>query len=319
MLKGRARTVTIILLTAYTVLMLYFLYIGFNRASDIHDGGYRYNLIPDGIPLYLPIGHNLKIWFFNFANFAAFLPYGILVPQLFPCRFLRFISIFLVSIVLLETVQMVTHLGSFDIDDVLINTLGAAIGFLAQQLVRPPKDSVKGLSKIVFITILLSIGTTVTIQGVNHLFAQATKIEAGKEIGLHELPLKSGSVAWETSLTGFEAGRKEVEPQMNVLSRNNSGNCTFTYQLDGKYLTFSSYSAIPDDIFHGESTVIITVDGVEASRSTYIADGKEREVPAYSEMDIQGAQELTISIMNEDQNPNINVLMWDAILTEIKK
>ncbi|MFD3274038.1 VanZ family protein [Paenibacillus dendritiformis] len=170
MFKGKVRKVTITLLAAYTVVILYFLFFAFDRTSRIHNQEYWYNLIPNGIPLYFPLGRDFQSWFFNFANFAAFLPYGILIPLLFPCRFLRFIILFCVSIFMIEILQMITHLGSFDIDDVFINTLGATIGFCAQKLVPRSKDTIKGMSKVVIITILLSFGTTVIVEGVNNLF-----------------------------------------------------------------------------------------------------------------------------------------------------
>lgn len=170
MFKGKVRKVTIALLVAYTILMLYFLFFGFDRMSHISNQEYWYNLIPNGIPLYFPIDRDFQSWYFNFANFAAFLPYGIFIPLLFPCRFSRFIILFCVSISIIEILQMITHLGSFDIDDVLINTLGSTIGFCAQKLVPRSKDTIKGMSKVVIITTLLSIGTTLIVDGMNNFF-----------------------------------------------------------------------------------------------------------------------------------------------------
>ncbi|MFD1954575.1 VanZ family protein [Paenibacillus thailandensis] len=318
MFTGKGRTFTITVLAAYTVLLLYYFYFGFNRISHANNQELRLDLIPDGIPLYLPMGRDLDNWFFNFANFAAFLPYGILIPLLFPCRFLRFIGLFLVSIVLIETVQMLTRLGSFDIDDVLMNTLGAAVGFLAQKLVSRSKDTIKGMSKVIFIAVLLSFGTTVVVQEMNHFFAKASKIEEGRQIGLNELTINAGSVSWDTSLAGFEAGSDKVKPKINLYSRDNPGTNTFTYRLDGKYLKISGYAAIPDDISRGAGTIIFAIDGEDMDTTSYMADGAERGGPQYFETDIQGAKELTVKIMNEDQNPNTNVLLWDVTLTEIK-
>lgn len=318
MFKGKARSITISLLAAYTALMLYFLYFGFDRTSHIDNAGYMFNFIPSEIPLYSPIGKDLHIWFFNFANFAAFIPYGIFIPMLFRCSFLRFISIFCISILVLEAIQMVTHLGSFDIDDVLTNTLGAAIGFCAQKLVARSKDTVKGMSKIFIIAILLSISTIVLVEGMNNFLKDASKVEAGREIGLHELTLKDGSVSWDENLTSFEVAHQKVEPKINLYSRENPGTNTFTLQLDGKYLKISGYSAIPDDVSHGASTITFILDGKEIDTSSYAVNGAERSNENYFETDIQGAKELTVKIINEDENPNTNVLLWDVTLTEIK-
>jgi len=50
----------------------------------------------------------------------------------------------------------------------------------------------------------------------------------------------------------------------------------------------------------------------------YAVNGAERSNENYFETDIQGAKELTVKIINEDENPNTNVLLWDVTLTEIK-
>ncbi|WP_271754758.1 VanZ family protein [Cohnella sp. JJ-181] len=300
------------------MLLLYFMYFGFDRISHADNRAYAYNLVPDGIPLNLPTGRDFRIWLFNFSNFAAFLPYGMLIPLLFRCRFLRFLGVFLLAILMLEAVQMLTHLGSFDMDDVLMNSLGASVGFLAQRSVPGSKDTWTGMGKAVVMAILLSFGTTVVVAGINNLYAKATKIEAGRIVGLHELPLKAGSVAWDTSLPSFEVGGRKVEPQLNLFSRNNPGTVMFTYRLDGKYMTLSGYSAVPDDVARGESTIIYTVDGKEIGTASYAVNGTDRDSdPGYFESDLRGADELTVTVMNKDR-PTTNVLLWDLTLTEIK-
>ncbi|BBH22517.1 hypothetical protein Back11_38620 [Paenibacillus baekrokdamisoli] len=45
-------------------------------------------------------------------------------------RFGRFIVLFILAILVLETLQSLTHLGAFDVDDVISNTLGGAIGYV---------------------------------------------------------------------------------------------------------------------------------------------------------------------------------------------
>ncbi|MFD7523101.1 VanZ family protein [Paenibacillus chitinolyticus] len=167
MYQGKLRKMTLLLLGLYTGLIFYFLYIGFNRSSHIVDRGMRYNLIPQGIPLHYPMGRDFHSWIFEFGNFAAFVPFGLLIPLLFRCKFVPFIACFLVSITFLETVQMVTRLGAFDIDDIVINTLGAAVGFWAQRLAPGRRDSLPGIVRLVWITIFLSAGTVAAVGGMN--------------------------------------------------------------------------------------------------------------------------------------------------------
>jgi glycopeptide antibiotics resistance protein len=69
------------------------------------------------------------------GNVLGFIPFGILVPMLFPPfanarRLLQ--SAFAISL-LFELLQLVFVLGSFDVDDLLLNTIGAALGFLIYQ------------------------------------------------------------------------------------------------------------------------------------------------------------------------------------------
>src|SRR5690606_4154503 len=99
------RKITIVLLTFYTALILYFLYLGFNRGLLGTDSGLRYNLIPEGIALNYPTGKAFQIWFFEYGNFLAFIPFGVVIPLLFRCSFRRFIIGFILSITILETIQ----------------------------------------------------------------------------------------------------------------------------------------------------------------------------------------------------------------------
>lgn len=65
------------------------------------------------------------------GNIALFMPYGFCVPRLFE-RFRRFGMFVLLSLGILlsaETIQVLTLRGSFDIDDIILNMLGAVIGF----------------------------------------------------------------------------------------------------------------------------------------------------------------------------------------------
>lgn len=66
-----------------------------------------------------------------FGNVIMFMPYGFCTPRLFE-RFRRFGMFVLLSLGILlsvETIQVLTLRGSFDIDDIILNMLGAIIGF----------------------------------------------------------------------------------------------------------------------------------------------------------------------------------------------
>lgn len=92
------------------------------------------------IRLYLKHWNKIpEIAFANLVyNVTAFFPFGILVPMLRRgCRYLLatffgacFFSLFL------ETTQLVTLLGEFDVDDIILNTLGAVIGMAGYAAVK---------------------------------------------------------------------------------------------------------------------------------------------------------------------------------------
>lgn len=75
---------------------------------------------------------NMDIPIKNLAgNFILFLPMGIYLPSFI--RRINKVSVFCISMILLlfiiEVMQVVTRRGSFDIDDCILNLLGALIGF----------------------------------------------------------------------------------------------------------------------------------------------------------------------------------------------
>lgn len=72
------------------------------------------------------------------GNIFAFSPLGFLLPLLFK-KFYRLKSIFLTSFAIslfIEIIQLVFYLGSTDIDDLILNTLGSLLGFGALCLLK---------------------------------------------------------------------------------------------------------------------------------------------------------------------------------------
>ena len=106
----------------------------------ICEGEYHYNLIP--------VQEIRRFWIYRaqvgtfawvsnlLGNVIGFLPFGFILPVIFR-NFRSFWSImfggFLFSL-LVETIQLVTKVGCFDVDDLILNTLGAILGYLAFML-----------------------------------------------------------------------------------------------------------------------------------------------------------------------------------------
>jgi glycopeptide antibiotics resistance protein len=116
----------------YTLWLIYMMFIGVSRNSS---GFYRYNLIPFATIKNYVVNYshfNFDTWFINlFGNIAVFIPFGIFLPLLFfkLQRVFSFLAAFIISITSLEVLQMVFQVGSFDVDDILLNSVGALMGY----------------------------------------------------------------------------------------------------------------------------------------------------------------------------------------------
>ncbi|WP_409296808.1 VanZ family protein [Peribacillus sp. SCS-26] len=163
-LKNKKKYLSI-LLSVYVALLVYFMFFGFGRPKLVGLQEYRYSLIPLRIPLWFPKQFSIdiiKLWVFALGNLLAFIPFGILVPIVFEHSFktyFKFITLFVSLILCMEIVQLVTYLGSFDIEDIIINTMGATIGFCSYKISERMNTSKKywvsmGLS-IVGLTLLM--------------------------------------------------------------------------------------------------------------------------------------------------------------------
>lgn len=66
-----------------------------------------------------------------FGNVLAFMPLGVLIPMAFPGMdrwWMVLLHSFWLSLCI-ELFQLVSHFGAFDVDDILLNTLGGILGF----------------------------------------------------------------------------------------------------------------------------------------------------------------------------------------------
>lgn len=114
----------------YLAALLYFLLIA-ERGISLGS----YNVVPFAeIHRYLKyrsvLGARLVILNLG-GNILGFVPFGILLPILNP-QVGRFFAVtgrcFGLSL-LIELTQLLTHVGCFDVDDILMNTLGGCLGY----------------------------------------------------------------------------------------------------------------------------------------------------------------------------------------------
>jgi len=96
------------------------------------------NFIPlKSIFQFLFKGNNIKISLENvLGNIVVFVPFGFLLPTLLD-RTNKFKIVVLSSFILslmFEVIQLFTVLGDFDVDDILLNTIGGILGYLFYKL-----------------------------------------------------------------------------------------------------------------------------------------------------------------------------------------
>jgi len=117
------------LMPFYSIFLLYLMFFGFGRSQyDINIVRLMplvstFSFVKETI-LWKTIIINV------FGNIIMFTPFGFLgifFPRLNDFKIL--IINFLSAIIIVESLQYFTRLGVFDIDDVILNTVGVAIGF----------------------------------------------------------------------------------------------------------------------------------------------------------------------------------------------
>lgn len=124
-----------ILFICYVIFILYFLLVSdwYGREGRLPE--YTYNLeLTKEIKRFWNYREALGFFavFSNLAgNILIFIPLGFTIPM--ASKYRSFISAcaysFLLSL-LVEVFQLFTRVGSFDVDDLLLNTLGGAIGYI---------------------------------------------------------------------------------------------------------------------------------------------------------------------------------------------
>lgn len=101
-----------------------------------------FNIVPlKTIKLFIEGYLNGYVTFKNFAinilgNIFILIPYGVFIPSIFKKinKFYEFLILMAVLVLSIEILQFVTRSGSCDIDDLILNLLGASIGYLIYKI-----------------------------------------------------------------------------------------------------------------------------------------------------------------------------------------
>lgn len=126
-----------VLFVLYILALIYFLFFSekYGRIAT-QDREYRYNLVPfveiRRFWVYRKQLGFLAVFTNLFGNVAGFLPFGFMIPLIWH----RMRSGWLITLmgfgfsVSVEIIQLFVKVGSFDVDDMILNTVGTALGYL---------------------------------------------------------------------------------------------------------------------------------------------------------------------------------------------
>lgn len=134
--KNALRTLSKLMFGVYIVCLIYFLFFAESTGRTFEGRTYHYNLVLfKEIKRFLTYRESLGVTavMLNLVgNIAAFIPFGFFWPVIRnKCRSFFYMVLFSFEFSLIvETIQLVSKVGSFDVDDMLLNTLGGAIGYL---------------------------------------------------------------------------------------------------------------------------------------------------------------------------------------------
>ncbi len=129
------RTLGKVLFILYVGFLIYFLFVAEWYGRTEVSENYRYNLeLFKEIRRFITYREQLGTFtvFANlFGNILIFVPYGFFISIAGRSR--GFFKTFFFSMGLslcVETVQLFTRVGSFDVDDILLNTIGGVVGYI---------------------------------------------------------------------------------------------------------------------------------------------------------------------------------------------
>ncbi|MGN0143262.1 MAG: VanZ family protein [Roseburia sp.] len=133
--RKKRRLAVAILFVLYFVVLFYFLFFSEEMGRTYTERAYHYNLIPfREIKRFIHYRETLgmrSVLLNIVGNVVAFMPFGTFLPVFVaPGRKFWFTALYSFELSLLvETLQLIGKVGSFDVDDLLLNTVGGMLGY----------------------------------------------------------------------------------------------------------------------------------------------------------------------------------------------
>lgn len=150
------KIIAAVIMFIYILVLILILFRSSSRAIDFTLEEYiksYTNFIPfKTIGLYISMlsepGRNTVATLNLFGNLLLFVPFGMLVPTLsnYLSKFIPYSLILFITLISVETLQLVLRRGNFDVDDIILNAIGAFVSFaiwklLVGRLFQKPEET----------------------------------------------------------------------------------------------------------------------------------------------------------------------------------
>lgn len=300
-MKSKLRRLVLVGTIVYAALVLYFMFFGFNRMGQYSEyNQYTFLFVPEGVPLRFP--ELTMSWLFDFGNIAAFIPFGIIIPLLYRVRYRKFIALFILVISSLEVLQSLTFLGTFDIMDIISNTLGASIGFLVYKVGFSTGITFKKLTASVvsiLISFLIIMVVSETINYGVHVNETIGQVQAINEIS------KTAPVS--EILSAFTVQGEKANPTLNLYRSKDGISKEYLFIVDKENPWIYATCGIPDGEEY-KGSVTIMVNGEELFQFSDKDDRNLYKVKTFYNAELK---ELKIIVTG-------NAKVWDVGIAKIK-
>lgn len=131
--------VAMLVFLAYLLFLSYLLFFSSTYGRTV-EMGYRYNLKPffeirRGLENIDAVGYYYVVVNIG-GNIAAFMPFGFLLPLISERRKNtgKLLVLSLLLSLTVETIQLLSRTGAFDVDDLILNTTGGVLGYWCYML-----------------------------------------------------------------------------------------------------------------------------------------------------------------------------------------
>ncbi|MFR3729211.1 VanZ family protein [Lacrimispora sp.] len=286
----------------YTVLVLYFMFLGFNRTGDKIDYNiYTFIFVPDRVPLRFP--KLTMSWLFDFGNIAAFIPFGIIIPLLYRICFKKFIPLFILVITFLEVLQSLTFLGTFDVMDIISNTLGAIIGFVAYKVAFTTGITFKKFTTLAATILILFLGIMTVSEAIDygvHVNETIGPIQAINEI--------SADAPVSEKISSFTVQGEKIDPTLNLYSSRDEKSKEYLFNVGKENPWIYANIGIPDGVEY-KGSVTIMVNGEEL----FLFSDKDEGKNTFKVKTFYNAKLKDLKIIVTG-----NARVWDVGIAEIK-